>query len=62
MGEKHKEKGSMRDRHWDRESDKDKPEGKEPAPSGSLGPSGDVLDESQGQGGAMEPDPSEDIR
>ena len=35
---------------------------KEPAPSGSFGPSGDVLDESQGQGGAMEPDPPEDIR
>ena len=33
-----------------------------PAPSGSLGPSGDTLDESQGQGGAMEPDPTEDIR
>ena len=62
MGEKHKEKGSMRDRHWDRQSDKDKPDGKEPAPSGSVGPSGDVLDESQGEGGPLEPDPTEDIR
>jgi hypothetical protein len=62
MGEKHKEKGSMRDRHWDRQSDVDKEGGKEPAPSGSIGPSGDVLDESQGEGGAIEPDPTEDVR
>ena len=62
MGEKHKEKGSMRDRHWDREADKDKEDGKEPAQSGSFGPSGDVLDEAQEKGGAMEPDPTEDIR
>jgi hypothetical protein len=62
MGEKHKEKGSMRDRHWDRQADKDKEGGKEPAPSGSFGPSGDTLDESQGEGGAIEPDPTEDIR
>ena len=62
MGEKHKEKGSMRDRHWDRQADKDKEGGKEPAPSGSVGPSGDTLDEAQGKGGAMEPDPTEDIR
>jgi hypothetical protein len=52
----------MRDRHWDRQSDKDKEGGKEPAPSGSLGPSGDTLDESQGEGGAIEPDPTEDVR
>ena len=62
MGEKHQEKGSMRDRHWDRQSDVDKEGGKEPAPSGSVGPSGDVLDESQGEGGAIEPDPTEDVR
>jgi hypothetical protein len=62
MGEKRKPKGSMRDRHWDRQADKDKEGGKEPAPSGSLGPTGDTLDESQQQGGAMEPDPTEDIR
>ena len=62
MGEKHKEKGSMRDRHWDRQADKDKEDGKEPAPSGSFGPSGDTLDDAQGQGGAIEPDPAEDVR
>ena len=65
MGEhkkKSKSKGAMRDRHWDRQSDVDKEGGKEPAPSGSFGPSGDTLDEAQGQGGAMEPDPAEDIR
>jgi hypothetical protein len=62
MGEKHKEKGSMRDRHWDRQSDIDKEGGKEPAPSGNIGPSGDVLDEAQEKGGAIEPDPTEDLR
>ena len=62
MDEKHKEKGSMRDRHWDRQADIDKEDGKEPAPSGNIGPSGDVLDESQGEGGALEPDPPEEIR
>ena len=62
MGEKRKVKGSMRDRHWDRQADVDKEDGKEPAPSGSLGPSGNVLDDAQGQGGAMEPDPVEEIR
>ena len=61
MGDR-REKGSMRDRHWDRQADKDKDDGKEPAPSGSIGPTGDVLDEAQGQGGAMAPDPPEDIR
>ena len=62
MGEKHKEKGAMRDRHHDRQADVDKEGGKEPAPSGSFGPSGDTLDEAQGKGGAMEPDPPEEIR
>jgi hypothetical protein len=57
------EKGSMRDRHWDRQADRDREEGegKEPAPSGSLGPSGDALDDEQGPGGAIEPDPPEDL-
>ena len=60
MGES---KGNMRDRHWDRQADKDREEGegKEPAPSGSFGPSGDTLDKAQGEGGAMEPDPPEDL-
>ena len=61
MGDR-KEKGSMRDRHWDRQADKDKEDGEERAPSGSVGASGDVLDESQGQGGAIAPDPPEEIR
>lgn len=62
MGDKNKGKGSMRDRHWDRQADKDKEDGKEPAPSGTFGPTGDTLDEAQGPGGAMAPDPPEDIR
>ena len=62
MGEKHKEKGSMRDRHWDRQADIDKDDGKEPAPSGNIGPAGDTLDEDQEKGGAIEPDPTEDVR
>ena len=60
MGEERKQEGSMRDRHWDRQSDVDKEGGKEPAPSGSVGPTGQTLDESQGQGGAIEPDPPDD--
>jgi hypothetical protein len=58
MGE---EKGSMRDRHWDRLADRDRADGDEPAPSGSLGPSGDTLDREQGEGGMIEPDPPEDL-
>jgi hypothetical protein len=63
MDEKH-EKGSMRDRHWDRQADKDRDEdneGKEPAPSGNLGPSGGALDSATGKGGPMAPDPPEDL-
>jgi len=63
MSDKEKGKGSMRDRHWDRQADKDRDEkdAKEPAPSGSLGAGGDALDEAQGEGGAMAPDPPEDL-
>lgn len=61
MGER-REKGSMRDRHHDRQADKDREDGKEPAPTGSFGPSGDTLDDAQGEGGAMAPDPPEEIR
>ena len=64
MDDKGKGKGSMRDRHWDRQADKDRAEGnegEEPAPSGALGPSGDTLDDAQGQGGTIAPDPPEDL-
>jgi hypothetical protein len=57
-------KKDMRDRHWDRQADKDRPldnEGAEPAPSGALGPSGDALDQAQGEGGPIAPDPPEDL-
>jgi hypothetical protein len=54
-------KGDMRDRHWDRQADKDRDEGDEPAPSGALGPTGDTLDDAQGEGGAIAPDPPEDL-
>jgi hypothetical protein len=57
-------KKDMRDRHWDRQADKDRAEddeGNEPAPSGALGPSGDALDKAQGQGGPIAPDPPEDL-
>ena len=64
MGEKDISKGGMRDRHWDRQADKDREkgnEGDEPAPSGALGPGGDALDKAQGKGGTIEPDPPEDL-
>ena len=63
MADKEKGKGSMRDRHWDRQADKDREEGDadEPAPSGNLGAGGEVLDKAQGEGGPMEPDPPEDL-
>jgi hypothetical protein len=62
MGDK-EEKGSMRDRHWDRQADKDREDdsGKEPAPSGTFGPGGGTLDSATEKGGPMEPDPPEDL-
>jgi hypothetical protein len=50
---------AMRDRAGDREAGRD-PKLKTETPSGSVGPGGDVLDSSQGAGGAIEPDPPED--
>ena len=64
MDDRDKAKGGMRDRHWDRQADRDREpgnEGEEPAPSGALGPSGDVLDDAQGEGGTIAPDPPEDL-
>jgi hypothetical protein len=49
----------MRDRHADREAGKDPKLGSD-TPSGTVGPGGDVLDKSQGPGGAIEPDPPPD--
>jgi hypothetical protein len=57
-------KKDMRDRHWDRQADRDREDGddgREPAPSGALGPSGDTLDKAQGEGGPIAPDPPEDL-
>ena len=64
MGDKDKAKGGMRDRHWDRQAARDRDEsneGEEPAPSGALGPTGDALDDAQGRGGRIAPDPPEDL-
>jgi hypothetical protein len=50
-----------RDKHADREADKDTDdEGRDKPPSGSMGPGGTAIEKLQGEGGAMEPDPPED--
>jgi hypothetical protein len=50
---------AMRDRAGDREAGVD-PKFDEPTPSGAMGPGGSALEDSQGSGGAIEPDPPED--
>jgi hypothetical protein len=50
---------SMRDRYRDREAGTD-PKFGTPTPTGSVGPSGDAMEEAQGEGGAIEPDPRGD--
>ncbi len=52
-------KRALRDRYSDREAGTD-PKLGVPTPSGSVGPGGDVLEGSQGAGGAIEPDPADD--
>jgi hypothetical protein len=49
----------MRDRAADREAGVD-PKFDEPTPSGSVGPGGSSLEDAQGPGGAIEPDPPVD--
>jgi hypothetical protein len=46
---------SMRDRYGDREAGKD-PKFDVDTPSGNMGPGGSTLEDSQGAGGAIEPD------
>jgi hypothetical protein len=49
----------MRDRYGDREAGTDPKFGEE-TPSGTMGPGGSTLEDSQGAGGAIEPDPPRD--
>jgi hypothetical protein len=50
---------SMRDRYGDREAGND-PKFDVKTPSGAMGPGGSTLEDSQGAGGAIEPDAPRD--
>ncbi|MEA2431803.1 MAG: hypothetical protein QOF65_1507 [Thermoleophilaceae bacterium] len=50
---------SMRDRYGDREAGSD-PKFDVKTPSGAMGPGGSTLEDSQGAGGAIEPDAPRD--
>jgi hypothetical protein len=52
---------SMRDRYADRQSGHDPIAPMDPTPSGTTGPSGSAIDKSQGEHGAIEPDPPKDL-
>lgn len=53
-------KGGMRDRHADREAGRDPADPTHNTPSGSMGPTGSALQDAQGAGGAISPDPPDD--
>ena len=51
---------SKRDKHADREADKELEDEAERPPTGSVGPGGTAIERMQGEAGAVEPDPPED--